>query len=133
MVFNLNTVKQTAKKEPFKLVSAALGLALFVVSFFWYTSPDLNKRALKTSINDNFEKIDSLRGKTAAYTERFRLDSVAMRTKDALIQKLKTKADAYLVELEIIKNQNEKTKTNYINRDVNDRFLLFSDLTTAQD
>jgi hypothetical protein len=56
-----------------------------------------------------------------------------MRTKDALIQKLKTKADAYLVELEIIKNQNEKTKTNYINRDVNDRFLLFSDLTTAQD
>lgn len=33
-----------------------------------------------------------------------------MRTKDALIQKLKTKADAYLVELEIIKIKMKKLK-----------------------
>ncbi len=125
MDFKINT--------PLKLVSVILlGLILLVMAIATISSSGENKR-LKTSINENKEKIKELEAEKITIFESIEKKSEQIRLKDSIIRELKSKENLLINNLKTLKDERTKIQNAYFNNDVNKRVRIFSELATGSD
>lgn len=118
---------------PLKLVSVILlGLILIVLAIATISSSGENKR-LKTSINENKEKIKELEAEKITIFESIEKKSEQIRLKDSIIEELKNKEILLINNLKTLKDERTKIQNAYFNNDVNKRVRIFSELATGSD
>lgn len=118
---------------PLKLVSVILlGLILIVLAIATISSSGENKR-LKTSINENKEKIKELETEKITIFESIEKKSEQIRLKDSIIRELKSKENLLINNLKTLKDERTKIQNAYFNNDVNKRVRIFSELATGSD
>lgn len=118
---------------PLKLVSVILlGLILIVMAIATISSSGENKR-LKTSINENKEKIKELESEKITIFEFIEKKSEQIRLKDSIIRELKSKENLLINNLKTLKDERTKIQNAYFNNDVNKRVRIFSELATGSD
>lgn len=118
---------------PLKLVSVILlGLILIVMAIATISSSGENKR-LKTSINENKEKIKELESEKITIFESIEKKSEQIRLKDSIIRELKSKENLLINNLKTLKDERTRIKNAYFNNDVNERIRIFSELASETD
>jgi hypothetical protein len=123
MDFKINT--------PLKLVSVILlGLILIVMTFATISSSGENKR-LKTSINENEQKIKKLETEKITIFESIEKKSEQIRLKDSIIEELKNKEILLINNLKTLKNERTIKQNAYSNNDVSERVRIFSELVSG--
>lgn len=107
-----------------------LGIILIVMLIATFSTNGENKR-LKTSINENEQKIKKLETEKITIFESIEKKSEQIRLKDSIIQELKNKENLLINNLKTLKNERIKLKNTYFNSNVNERVRIFSELATS--
>jgi predicted nuclease with TOPRIM domain len=121
------------KAEHFKTVLIVfLGIILTVMIVATFSTSGENKR-LKTSINENRQKIKELENEKIAIFESIEKKSELINQKDSIILELKKSEGTLIDNLKQLKNERIKLKTAYFNNNVNERIRIFSKLASDTD
>lgn len=107
-----------------------LGIILMVMIVATISSSGENKR-LKTSINENNQKIKELENEKIVIFESIEKKSEQIRLKDSIIQELKNKENLLINNLKTLKDERIRLKNAYFNNNVNERIRIFSELAAS--
>ena len=115
----------------FKIVLRIL-LAVIVIIMLWssISSSGENKR-LKSTIEENLEKINKLESQKKTIFEFAKRDSLLLIEQNIIILDLSKKEDSLINNLKHFKNERIKIKNAYFNNAVNERIRIFSKLANA--
>ena len=107
-----------------------LGIILIVMLVATFSTNGENKR-LKTSINENKQKIKELENEKIVIFESIEKKSEQIRLKDSIIQELKNKENLLINNLKTLKNERTIKQNAYSNSNVSERVRIFSELVSG--
>ena len=114
-----------------KLVSVILlGLILIIMTVATISTSGENKR-LKTSINENEQKIKKLENEKITIFESIEKKSELLERQKSIIASLKKREDSLINNLKTLKNERTIKQNAYSNNDVSERVRIFSELVSG--
>lgn len=107
-----------------------LGIILIVMLIATFSTNGENKR-LKTSINENEQKIKKLETEKITIFESIEKKSELLERQKSIILNLKRREDSLINNLKTLKNERTIKQNAYSNNDVNKRVRIFSELVSG--